>query len=77
LKTNRPADGQVEYGLTPSYGNQVWQSLLFINQKSQGTLVHHVQLRPLERGTTYHFRVKSADAEGNTVVSEDYTFTTY
>jgi len=77
LKTNRPADGQVEYGLTPSYGNRVWQSLLFINQKAQGTLTHQVQLYPLERGTTYHFRVKSADAEGNTVVSEDYTFTTH
>ncbi len=37
---------------------------------------HEVTLAGLTEDTTYYFRVKSLDAEGNESVSEDYSFTT-
>ena len=66
--TDEPADSVVEYGTTTNYGYT----------KSDSTLVtsHSITLTGLSPGTTYHFRVKSTDAAGNTAVSQDYTFTT-
>lgn len=67
--TDEASTSQVEYGLTPSYG-----SLSSLN----GTLLtnHSQTLTSLTPSTTYHYRVLSRDAAGNTSVSGDDTFTT-
>ena len=67
--TNEPGDSYVEYGLTTTYGNIA----------SNATLVtsHAVPLSSLASATTYHYRVRSKDAAGNTsAFSTDKTFTT-
>lgn len=67
--TNEPATSQVEYGTTTTYG---------LSTTLDSTLVtsHRVALTGLAASTTYHYRVKSTDAAGNTAVSDDNTFTT-
>ena len=64
-----PATSRVKYGLTTSYG-----TLSGLN--SNFTTAHSVSLTALTAGTTYHYRVLSADATGVQVTSLDYTFTT-
>lgn len=66
--TDEPADSLVEYGTTTSYGSSEYDPTL--------TTSHSITLTGLSPGTTYHFRVSSTDAAGNTAVSQDYTFTT-
>ncbi len=68
--TNEAADGQVDYGTTAAYGS---------SSAVAGTLVtaHSIALGGLAAGTTYHYRVRSRDAAGNTAVSQvDRSFTT-
>ncbi|MEM3444642.1 MAG: S8 family serine peptidase [Thermoplasmata archaeon] len=66
--TDEPSTSVVEYGTTTSYG----QTATGVS----GVTAHSVTLLGLTASTTYHFRVKSADAAGNTATSTDYTFTT-
>ena len=66
---NEPATGRVEYGLTAAYGS--WSVL------EPSYLTSHVQqLSGLAAATIYHFRVRSTDAAGNTVISSDRLFAT-
>lgn len=67
--TNEPADAQVEYGLTTSYGTL---STLDTTQATQ----HSITLTGLTPGTLYHARIRSRDAAGNLGLSADGTFTT-
>ncbi len=67
--TNEPATSQVEYGLTTSYGSQTARDADLVTK-------HIAYVTGLSPATTYHFRVKSDDSAGNSVVSGDYTFTT-
>lgn len=67
--TNEAADSQVEYGTSTSYGTST--ALNNTNVTS-----HSVSLTGLTAGTTYHYRVKSADAANNLTNSPDATFTT-
>ncbi len=67
--TSTLADSQIEYGLTTSYGSH---STI---DTSLG-LAHAELLRNLSPETTYHYRVKSRDAAGSLVVSDDQTFRT-
>ncbi|MGE3139740.1 MAG: DUF1349 domain-containing protein [Thermoleophilia bacterium] len=66
--TDEPATSRVDYGLTAAYGGQ----------SSSGALVtsHSRTLTGLAAGTTYHFRVTSADGEGAPSSTADATFTT-
>jgi len=66
--TNEPSTSQVEYGTTPSYG---LQSPLATNLVTS----HAVTLTSLNPETTYHFRIKSQDADSNESYSSDYTVT--
>ncbi len=67
--SDEPADSQIEYGPSTSYG-----SLTALNP---ALLTSHSQiLSGLSSGTCYHFRVKSRDAAGNQAVSGDTAFTT-
>jgi hypothetical protein len=67
--TNEPADSQVEYGLTASYGSSTTLSETLTTSHSQ-------DLSGLTAGTLYHYRVKSSDTAENPATSGDYTFTT-
>ena len=62
------SNSQVDYGTTSAYGSSVPNSALVTS--------HSVSLAGLTAGTLYHFRVRSADAAGNTTTSGDMTFTT-
>ena len=64
--TDEPATTVVDYGLTSSYGS---------NQTSTSLVTNHaVILQNLVLESTYHFRVTSADAAGNTAAEPDATF---
>jgi chitodextrinase len=67
--TDEPADSQVEYGLSTSYGTMT-------PLDTNLTQTHSVTLSGLSVNTTYHYRVRSKDAAVNIAVSGDYTFTT-
>ncbi|MFH0890821.1 MAG: Ig-like domain-containing protein [Candidatus Liptonbacteria bacterium] len=61
--TNESASSTVEYGTTSAYGSTVTTSTMATS--------HSVDLSGLTSATTYHFRVKSADAAGNIATSTD------
>jgi hypothetical protein len=63
-----PSDSQVEYGTTASYGNVTALAALRV-------ATHSVALSGLAGGTTYHFRVRSSDANGVLVFGPDYALT--
>lgn len=67
---SEPATGQVEYGLTNTYGS------LSALESSFDYTSHLQTLSNLSSGTLYHYRVKSTNAGGAESVSSDYTFTT-
>ncbi|WP_394770202.1 galactose oxidase-like domain-containing protein [Lacisediminihabitans sp.] len=67
--TDEPATSQVEYGATVSYGSST--SLV-----TALTSAHSQAIAGLTAGTTYHYRVKSADSSNNLATSPDATFTT-
>jgi peptidoglycan hydrolase-like protein with peptidoglycan-binding domain/phosphodiesterase/alkaline phosphatase D-like protein len=66
--TDKPADSQVQYGITTAYGQSASDASL---QTS-----HDIALSSLAPSTTYHYRVRSMDADGNVTFSDDNTFTT-
>jgi hypothetical protein len=67
--TDVAASSQVDYGTTSAYGSST---------ALDGTLItsHSQVVSGLQPGTTYHFRVRSADGSGNIAISVDNTFTT-
>jgi hypothetical protein len=67
--TDETASSQVEYGTSTAYGSQ---SALDATRVTN----HSVALSELSSGRLYHYRVKSADANGNLAISGDFTFTT-
>ncbi len=67
--TDEPADSQVEYGTTPTYGRSGALNSTKVTSHSQ-------TLSGLTAKTTYHYRVKSRDAAGNRAISADCTFVT-
>jgi predicted nucleic acid-binding Zn ribbon protein len=77
--TDVPASSQIEYGRSSSYGflapsdpkNDPTLGM------SAGTTDHSILLSNLASNTTYHFRVRSKDTDGNETVSTgDRTFKT-
>jgi phosphodiesterase/alkaline phosphatase D-like protein len=67
--TDEAADGQIQYGLSSSYGSASSLATAL-------TTGHSIVLTGLTQGTTYHFRVLTRDGYGNTASSADATFTT-
>jgi hypothetical protein len=63
-----PASSFVEYGTTSGYGGETGTSEL-VNE-------HEVALTGLTADTTYHYKVKWTDVDGNEGESSDYTFET-
>src|SRR5882762_5160316 len=68
-QTNKPADSQVEYGTTSSYGSVTALDSTLVASHSQ-------TLANLQPSTTYQFRVRSKDEGGSIVVSSNSSFTT-
>jgi len=68
-KTAVPSDSQIEYGTTASYGN----STVLI---AAPVIAHSVELSGLSAGTTYHFRVRSRDADAVLALGLDSALTT-
>ncbi|MBN2463486.1 MAG: redoxin domain-containing protein [Dehalococcoidia bacterium] len=67
--TDKPATTQVEYGTTNAYG-----STTALDDRLATS--HSASLAGLKPITIYHFKVKSKDASGEEVASQDQTFTT-
>jgi hypothetical protein len=67
--SSEAADTQVDYGKTTAYGSK---SPLVSTLSTS----HSVNLTGLTANTTYHYRVRSRDANGNLNVSGDFAFTT-
>ncbi len=67
--TDEIADTQVQYGTTAGYGSAT-------TLDSSLSLAHTATISGLSAGTLYHYRVVSADHEGNTTNGPDNTFTT-
>jgi hypothetical protein len=66
--TDEVSNGNLEYGVTTTYGQAIVSSNLATE--------HSVQLTGLNPDTLYHFRIRSTDPAGNTVTSADMTFRT-
>jgi hypothetical protein len=66
--TNSASSSEVDYGTTASYGTVVTNAAPVTS--------HSIALSGLSASTTYHFQVKSTDAQNNTTTSADSTFTT-
>jgi hypothetical protein len=69
FKTDKPAEAQIEYGRTTSYG------MLTPAEFCRDT-THVFTLAGLTPNTRYHFRARAKDAAGKSAVSRDTTFTT-
>jgi hypothetical protein len=67
--TDQLADAQVEYGVTATYGQAT------AIDAALGTS-HAQVLTSLTAGTTYHYRVRSTNAQGVAATSDEFTFAT-
>jgi hypothetical protein len=67
--TSAPANSQVNYGKTSSYGNSTAvDTTMVIN--------HQLSLASLTAGTAYHFQIHSTDTNGHSAVTGDMVFST-
>lgn len=77
-QTDKPCNSQVEYGRTIQYG--FWEPAVPQNDpstgKSIGVTSHFLTITNLKAGYTYHYRVKSKDANGHEVISGNFSFKT-
>ena len=67
--TDVAANSQVAYGTTAAYGSTT-------TLVTSLTTTHAVNLTGLSPSTTYHYQVRSSDAQGDLAASSDFTFTT-
>ncbi len=66
--TDEPADGEIQYGLTPSYGGSVGHG---------GAFTYHILNVPgLVPDTEYNFRIRGTDERANTGASGNFVTTT-
>lgn len=75
--TNDSSDSQVQYSIDPDVSYSSHSPITNTPVSSAGVTNHSVTLTGgLTPGTLYHYRVRSADAAGNPVLSAGGTFTT-
>jgi hypothetical protein len=67
--SSEPADSQVDYGPTTTYGTSTVRNAAYVTTHAQA-------LTGLASGTTYHYRVRSRDNAGNLSLSADQVFAT-
>ena len=70
-KTNVVTSSKVEYGESINYTDSAEDKGLSKVSK------HSIKLNNLKSGTLYHFRVRGIDNESGSLVSADYSFTTF
>jgi pectate lyase len=68
-KLNRPADGHISYGISPSLKTEFDQEDVRKNS-------HSFTLTDLQSDTTYYYRLVSSDTDGNSVVLSNLSFKT-
>jgi hypothetical protein len=68
--TDEFADSEVIYGESAGQYTQSVQDPLYVKQ-------HEITLTGLTAGTTYYYKVRSADRSGNTFESVEYSFTDF
>jgi thiol-disulfide isomerase/thioredoxin len=68
-KTDEKSTSLVKYGPDTSYA-------FASSESAEKTIDHNVFIAGLSPAATYHFRIISTDAAGNTMPANDYTFTT-
>jgi hypothetical protein len=66
--TSWDVPAKVEYGLTPDYGRSISEGEPLNN--------HRIVLRNLEPNAVYHYRIVALTDEGETVTTQDLTFST-
>lgn len=66
--TDEASTSYIDWGLTTAYSEVPFGTGVLSTS-------HSVQMSGLVAGTTYHYRVRSTDALGNTSVSGDFTYT--
>jgi len=64
------ASSQVSYGKDYNYGS------VASDQSSSALTVHVIKLDNLQNSSNYHFKIVSVDVDGNSVTSDDYSFST-
>jgi hypothetical protein len=69
-KSTSVAQTNLNYGKDATYGTTELES------SGSGTTSHSIALTKLDTGTTYHFKIRGADTDGNDLVSDDYSFST-
>lgn len=69
-KSTSVAQTNLYYGKDATYGMTETES------SGSGTTSHSIALTKLDTGTTYHFKIRGADTDGNDLVSDDYSFST-
>ena len=69
-KSTTISNSELRYGKTNTYG------MTAQDQSSSSVTVHVIKLDTLDHSSTYHFKISSIDADGNTVSSDDYSFET-
>jgi hypothetical protein len=67
--TTTPSSSRVNYGTTSGYGSSTTLDTTLVT-------THQQTITGLTPSTSYHYRVRSQDANGLELVSGDYTFTT-
>lgn len=70
-KTNIPVTSEIDYGFSADYGNK------YESKIEDRATTHEIQLKNLESGKIYHYKVKGKDDSGDLVISDDYVFNTY
>jgi len=63
-----PVTSQIEYGLTTSYGNNTTEK--------DFSYWRMTDIVGLSEDTLYHYRIRTTDLDGNSIISDDYNFTT-
>lgn len=66
--TNEAANAVINYGATTAYGSSSTDSTMATSRS--------LSLTGLSQNTTYHGKIQSSDASGNTATSSDFTFAT-
>ncbi len=65
--TDKPAQGEIVYGLTTGYG-------LTSGLEALAIFSHVIELQQLQRGVTYHYQVTARDGAARIGSSSDFTF---
>ena len=64
------ATSKILYGPTNSYGTEI------SDNSGAGVTVHTINIEGLNHSSTYHFKINGTDTDGNSLISDDYSFET-